>query len=474
MTSQIRRMALFVSVVLPYGLIVSCSGDGNTAPNENEVSFLAVNQVLTQDCGSCHGAGSGRFFLTTMDSAALYTSGLVDPSDPENSLILLKPQNLTPHGGGLVPAYTAEHRSIVAAWIGTLPLGGGGMTVEAVRTGAGTPTPPPSIDGFFDAVWGTTPGTSLRVTGGFGEAEFVSVKAAYDDTYLYMLLVWDDDKASIRRQPWIKRPDGTWATVAAKSPLPTDGMTWLEYIAGHPNEEDRASFAYEDKLGIIWNTNGVSEVAGFNKAGCAVLCHDPSQGNKPGATYNITTPELASKKYTNVPGEIADMWHWKLVRTNQHAKADDQHVRFWEPGPANAGNGGRASDPGSGGYGSNPAINGRPKYRGPSVAVPPYYIFDNQKVALTDAELNALPVGTEIANMITSGPTGARADIDAKGLHNSGRWIVEIRRRLVTGDPFDVQFDDLARDYAFGVAIFDNAQIEHRYQPVVAFMRFRP
>lgn len=473
MVSRVRRLTLFVSVVL----IVSCSSDSNTTgPNENKLSFLTVSEILTKDCGSCHGAGSGQLFLTTMDSAALSSSGLVDPSDPANSLILLKPQNLIPHGGGVIATFTAEHRRSVTDWIGTLPEGTGGMIVDAVRTGAGTPTPAPTVDGFFDAVWGTVMATDLRVTGGFGEAEFVSVKAAYDDTYLYMLLVWEDDEASIRRSPWIKRADGTWATVPAKSPLPADGMSWLTYMASHPDEEDASIFAYEDKLGVIWNTYGASTVAGFNQAGCATLCHDPSQGNKPGASYNLTTPELGSKKYTNVSGEIADMWHWKLVRNNQHAKADDQHVRFWEPGPANASNGGRASDPGAGGYGSNPALNGRPQYRGPSVAVPPYYIFDNQKVALTDVELDALPVGTEIANMITSGPTDARADIDAKGLHNSssGRWVVEIRRRLVTGDPFDVQFDDLAREYAFGVAIFDNAQIEHRYQPTVAFLRFKP
>lgn len=471
MVTSVRRLTLFLSVVL----IASCSSDSNTTgPSDDGPSFLAVSDILDRDCGSCHGAGSGRFFLTTMDSAALASSGLVNPADPSNSLMILKPLNLTPHGGGLVGAYTAEHRSRVTDWIGTLAEGAGGMIVEAVRTGAGTSTPAPTIDGFFDAVWGTVIGTSLRVTGGFGDAEFVSVKAAYDDTYLYMLLVWDDDKASVRRQPWIKRPDGTWGTVPAKSTLPADGMSWLTYMAAHPNEEDPSAFAYEDKLGIIWNTYGASTVAGFNQAGCAVLCHDPSQGNQPGATYNITTPELGSKKYANVAGEIADMWHWKLVRNDQHAKADDQYVRFWQPGPANSGNGGRASDPGAAGYGDNPAINGRPQYRGPTAAVPPYYIFDNQKVALTDAELDALPVGTEIANMITSGPTGARADIDAKGLHNFGRWVIEIRRRLVTGDPFDVQFDDMARDYAFGVAIFDNAQIEHRYQPTVAFMRFKP
>lgn len=469
MISQ-ARVAVTIGVLLA---IAACSDNDSTGPTDG-VSFLAVSQMLTQNCGSCHGAGSGRFFLTTMDSAALYTSGLVDPADPPNSLLLLKPQNLTPHGGGVVPAFTQEHRDMVTAWIASLPTVSGGLVVEAIRTGAGTSTTAPGIDGLFDAVWTLASPTSLRVTGGFGEAEFVTVKAAYDDTYLYLLLVWDDDRASTRRQPWIKRADGTWATVAAKSPLPADGMSWLDYIKNHPNEEDATTFAYEDKLGIIWNTYGPSSVAGFDQAGCAVLCHDPSQGNSPGMTYNLTTAELGAKKYTNASGEIADMWHWKLVRNNQHAKADDQYVRYWVPGPANAANGGRTSDPGSGGYGNNPAVNGRPQFRGPTIAVPPYYIFDNQKVSLTDAELQALATGTEIANMITSGPTGVRADVDAKGLHNSGSWLVEFRRKLVTGDPFDVQFDDLTRAYAFGVAIFDNAQIEHRYQPIVSFLHFRP
>ncbi|MFN2317818.1 MAG: ethylbenzene dehydrogenase-related protein [Gemmatimonadales bacterium] len=472
MVTILRHPALIANTILAGFLVTACTGDGTTAPSD-AASFLAVNQILTQDCGSCHDAGSGRFFLTTMDSTALHESGLVDPATPSNSLLILKAANLTPHGGGLIPSFTPARQAIVTTWIGSLPPVTG-LILEAIRTGPGTQTMPPAIDGLFDAVWNTTPAVSLRVTGGFGEAEFVSVKAAYDDTYLYMLIVWDDDKASARRQPWIKRSDGTWATLPAKSALPTNGMSWIDYIKGYPNEEDPTTFAYEDKLSVIWNTYGASTVAGFDQAGCAVLCHDPSQGNLPGATYNLTTPELASKKYTKVAGEIADMWHWKYVRNNQHAKADDQYVRFWQPGPTGAASGGRASDPGDGGYGTNPALNGRPQFRGPSITAPPYYILDNQKIALTDGELAALPVGTEIANMITSGPTGTRADVDAKGLYNSGRWLVEIRRRLVTGDPFDVQFDDLTRAYAFGVAIFDNAQIEHRYQPVVASLRFKP
>ena len=76
--------------------------------------------------------------------------------------------------------------------------------------------------------------------------------------------------------------------------------------------------------------------------------------------------------------------------------------------------------------------------------------------------------------MITSGSTGARADVDAKGLYNSGTSGVEICRRLVTGHVNHVRFNDLTRQYAFGVAIFDNAQIEHRYMAMVAKLVFKP
>ena len=75
------------------------------------------------------------------------------------------------------------------------------------------------------------------------------------------------------------------------------------------------------------------------------------------------------------------------MRNNEPAKADDQHVRYWVPGSTGAASGGRASDAAAAGYGSNPAVNGRPQYSGVSIAVPRYYILDNQKVAATDAEL---------------------------------------------------------------------------------------
>jgi mono/diheme cytochrome c family protein len=466
-------LLILAAAILAPVLIVACDDDGATGPPDNAATFAAVQSILTDDCGACHGGNAARFFDVNMDSAALLESGLVDPANPDQSALLLKPTNVTPHGGGLVAAYTADDQAQVEAWIEKLPPTEP-RVVEAIRVGQGTSIQPPTIDGFYDPVWNTAARARLRVTGGWGDAEFVTVQAAYDDTYLYMLVVWADDKASNRRQPWVKQPNSTWKTIAAKSPLPLAGVTWSEYMGANFDEEDASRFNYEDKLAIMWNTYGASTVAGFDQNGCAVACHDPSNGYGPGTTYNYATQEGAAKKYTNAPNEIADLWHWKLVRMNQHAKADDQYVHYWVPGPTGAAEGGRASDTGSGGYASNPAVTGRPQYRGPSTTVPPYYILDHQKVPVTDAELDGRPVGAEIPNMITMGPTGTRADVDAKGLHSSGKWGVEIRRLLVTGDPTDVQFDDLLRQYAFGVSIFDNAQIEHRYMPMVAKLVFKP
>ncbi|MEO7648374.1 MAG: ethylbenzene dehydrogenase-related protein [Gemmatimonadaceae bacterium] len=408
-----------------------------------------------------------------MDSAQLQQSGLVDPANPAQSALNLKATNATPHGGGLIASYTAADQALVSEWVAKLPPVAPSL-VEAIKVGSGTLIQPPTIDGFFDPVWDRAARVRLRVTEGWGEAEFVTVQAAYDATYLYMLVVWDDDKASLRLQPWVKQTDGTWKVLDTKSPIPTAGVTWAGYMGAAFNEEDPSRFNYEDKMSIMWNTYGASTVAGFEQSGCAVMCHDPGKSNGPGTGYNYTAQELAAKKYTNAPAEIADMWHWKSVRMNHHAKIDDQHVRYWVPGPTGASSGGRASDAGAAGYASNPAVAGRPQYRGPSLSAPPYYIIDNQKLLLTSTELNALAAGAEIPNMITSGPTGTRADVDAKGLHNSGTWGVEIRRRLVTGDLNDVQFDDLTRKYAFGVSIFDNAQIEHRYTPMVAKLVFKP
>jgi hypothetical protein len=53
------------------------------------------------------------------------------------------------------------------------------------------------------------------------------------------------------------------------------------------------------------------------------------------------------------------------------------------------------------------------------------------------------------------------------GVHTS-----VVSRKLVTGSKLDVQFSDLAAQYPFGFAAFDNAQVRHavHYDPL--FLRF--
>ena len=108
-------------------------------------------------------------------------------------------------------------------------------------------------------------------------------------------------------------------------------------------------------------------------------------------------------------------------------------------------------------------------YRGKTLQTPPFYIPVNDTVRVTQAELDALPVGSMLASVLTYPLGGTRADIDAKGYYNPAKktWTYEIKRKLVTGDDKDVQFDNLGRIYKFGIAVFDNAQIEHSWSPAL-------
>ena len=53
------------------------------------------------------------------------------------------------------------------------------------------------------------------------------------------------------------------------------------------------------------------------------------------------------------------------------------------------------------------------------------------------------------------------------GVRTSVFW-----RKLATGSEYDVQFIDLKKEYAFGVAVFDNTQVRHAYTPGVLRLKF--
>lgn len=66
-----------------------------------------------------------------------------------------------------------------------------------------------------------------------------------------------------------------------------------------------------------------------------------------------------------------------------------------------------------------------------------------------------------IPAIYTSEFVGSRGDLTAKGVHTGKGWVLEIKRKLNTGDAInDIDFSSL-EDQFFGVGIFDNTGAAH-------------
>ena len=297
----------------------------------------------------------------------------------------------------------------------------------------------PTIDGdASDAVWRSS--TPLRVPLGFtpyrpsngypGIAETEAVlKAAYDADKIYFLIQWNDPTKSLERYPWVKQADGSWVQSVNKD------------STGHENT------FYEDKFAILWNINSRT----FDNVGCAVLCH-----------MNVDDGS-AGRKYTSAPGETVDMWHWKGVRVGPLGQIDDQFIDDTTDPSLNRNWGRKGDTKTGGGYYNNADADGI-RYQNPDTGIvtgDEFWIIDDEKEAFVDT----YEAGDKIAGIIVDPFEGPRADISAEAVWSNGMWTLEVSRdRVTTGENSeiqDVQFDDLSKSYTFGVAAFDNSQINH-------------
>ncbi len=299
----------------------------------------------------------------------------------------------------------------------------------------------PTLDGTVKDLWNQAPAFTFKVVGGrnlTGGSTEGTLRALYTADTVYFLLQYKDPTESLRRGPWVRQADGSWQKL--KDPEDKGGDNNLYY---------------EDKLAILWNISSPA----FEQRGCMSACH-PGEGKPFG------------NKYTKDAGERLDMWHWKGVRTGTVGQVDDQYVDNTRYDKDKAPEAGRKSDPKTGG---GYADNVREDKKGPKFALkggkpaPPYWIVDSEKEAIDESKFKA---GDEVPGIIVSPLTGDRGDIAAKHTYKDGVRTVEISRKLVTGGEFDVQFKDLKKDYAFGVAVFDNAQVRHAFSTGVFKLKF--
>lgn len=266
----------------------------------------------------------------------------------------------------------------------------------------------------------------------------VTLKSLYDNKNLYVYMQYDDPTYSVARYPWIKQADGSWKQQKKKD------------YTGHENTY------YEDKVGMYWEI----KARGFAKKGCAISCHLTKDGMNDG-----TPDKSAGRKYTRKAGETIDMWHWKSVRTGlAFDLSHDQYVDNIKD-PKKSKNWGRHGDEKtSGGYKNNMTKDKKmPMYMSKNSDNKLTYLVDADKVPFVDT----FKTGDMVPGIVVSKMTGSAADIHTSSVYKDGKWTLVFKRALTTDHPKakvqDVQFKDMKKPYYFGVAVFDNTQINHVY-----------
>ncbi|HEX9908451.1 MAG TPA: ethylbenzene dehydrogenase-related protein [Thermoplasmata archaeon] len=330
----------------------------------------------------------------------------------------------------------------------------------------------PALDGeTTDSVWSEATAITITVNGGANTAGStqITLKSVFYEDSIYFVAQWADSQDSRDRFPWFYN---------------TTSSQWEQ--KGNTTSGDDNTY-YEDKLAMFWNIGDT--IAGFNDDGCFVTCH-------------VGTP---SKHYTNAGGELADMWHWKRVRTGAVGQIDDQYMDNTTYNPVTAKEAGRKSDPKTaGGYSDNKVTLSYADVPSESTTIPKawipgaaagtddYYWILNGDLGvrafnfthvyksngtLIDEVGNVLESPTETAHIpgiIVSAFTGDRGNISAASKWATNQWTLEFGRKLVTGSQYDVQYENTgaAARYYFGISTFNNAQIDHSIHANVYALAF--
>ena len=194
-----------------------------------------------------------------------------------------------------------------------------------------------------------------------------------------------------------------------------------------------------------------------------IACHL----NEPGDTS-------AGRKYTESADQTIDMWHAKYVRSMPMGMFDDQYVDNNTDPEKNAG-WGRKGDTGKGGYSNNDnADKSAPAFMNLNPTEDElYYVIPSKKVPFVDTfKAGDVVPGISIAPMM-----GGRADILSRNSYKDGVWTLEVMRALKTegenAETQDVQFSDKSKSYPFGIAVFDNSQINHLFHTQTLDLKFQ-
>lgn len=317
------------------------------------------------------------------------------------------------------------------------------------------------IDGYAsESVWQQAERIKVMTSGGanfVNGATEVSVQAVRGTGSIYFYISWDDASQSLAHLPLEKTEQG-----------------WKVLQNGFHHFDERTY--YEDKFAIMVSDH--CEPAG---AGTAHLGHQPHSdrpANWHGRGYHYTTNNQA-----------VDLWHWKAVRTNRMRLMDDNFIgEAYEvlPGSRRYTAGYRTDIKESGSYVMNW------KWYKPTFVVPkrlpknaadiqayqdifspqlqwaiPWFEYQPYKEALDN-----YPLGTILPSVMysTNRFEGDRANVNAVGRWENGKWHLEISRNLNTHSDQDVEIKD---GTCIWVSAFDHSQTAHTRHNYALKLNFR-
>lgn len=357
----------------------------------------------------------------------------------------------------------------LAAGTGLIIAGGaveqatrGQLSVRRIASAAA-----PTLDGdLSDPAWSNAPPVTIVTQhganlGGHGQSN-VEVRALNDGAYAYLAFVWDDPSRSLKHLPLI-RSQGGW------------------YRAGDGHERADETTFNDDQFSALFLD------AEANIIGAAIhLASGSIDGLPPSASGR-------GLHYTP-PGLLADVWVWKAARGGLLGSMNNGH--FAPPMPLSRDHiegrrhysGGYSADDGEAMAADNLATGTPFATRG---QVQPLRL--PKDIALTQAAMGRIdphpdhseaegsiwwltpetsepysaprdaeiPDGTVIPGVYIDGPAqGARGEIEAAAKWASGRWTLEVRRKLDTGRKQDVAIRTGVRMW---VAVFDHAETRHTW-----------
>lgn len=340
------------------------------------------------------------------------------------------------------------------------------VTRDTLVIGQIAATDKPRIDGdSSDPIWRLAPRLVVPTQqggnlDGAGQS-YVEIRAVHDGANAYFSFIWEDPTRSLKHLPLQKTESG-----------------WRVLQQGFDHGD--ATGYFEDKLAVLM-------------VGAYVLI----PGDR---TFHAGKQPLADKPATlsgrgmhyTTDGGYADMWQWHASRGGMLGWVDDAHFGPpAEPTDAqregrSAYKGGFAPDPGSaltelnfeergpGGYDRPVTPKRLPKDARKAIQAtgemdldPNYGDSENSLWWLTaedsvpySREQDAkIPVGAVIPGVLVSGAYGGdRAHIRGAAKWASGRWSLELVRRLDTGSNYDTP---IATGAYMRVAVFDHTQSRH-------------